>query len=81
MIGCKINKTDTLRFIPPQGRGGAGMKTVMYVWLGMKKTLKEAHEVAQEELRAAQKSIKRNMINKKYIVGDSVYWRRNAGLK
>ena len=50
---------------------------------GLEKTLQEAHEVAQEKVRAAQKSIKRDydlhIRTKKYKVGDLIYWRLNVG--
>ena len=47
---------------------------------GLKKTLQEAHEVAREKLRAAQKSMKRDydlhMLTKKYKVGDLLYLKK-----
>ena len=84
MLGREVNNPATLRFKPPQGkdykiRGGGSHAYVA----GLEKTLPEAHEVAQEKVRAAKKSIKRDydlhMRTKKYKFGDLVYWRRNVG--
>ena len=50
---------------------------------GLVKTLQEAHEVAQEQVRAAQKSIKRDydlhIRTTKYKVSNLVYWPLNVG--